>query len=275
VSDNDEKDGPEGHDPRESGGPGEPAEHGAHDEHHAEHGEEEGHEGHDEHEGRPPPPPGSPWYVVLRYHARPSIALGIVVVATLGSIMSYRAATAEQESARSEHLAAQQEIQRESALSTDNALVDQDLRVFGRLQEHLLVARELRRQAANAQGAEAHQLEVQAQQEVALARAGQTFLQGAGFDATNLGTPRYAARLARQQAISTDQDLERLVPHELAQDAKKVHLRSVRMIGLAAMFIVALFFLTLAEANIGGLRRGFVVVGAIVAVVAIIGGGLV
>src|SRR5204863_227718 len=86
-----------------------------------------------------------PCRVVVRYHARPSIALGIVVVATLGSVMSYRAAIAEQDSARSEHLAAQQEIQRESALSTDNALVDQDLRVFGRIQEHLLLARELRR----------------------------------------------------------------------------------------------------------------------------------
>jgi hypothetical protein len=259
VSDNDEKDGPEGPD--------------AHDEHPpAEHG---GEEGHDEHGGhRPPPPPGSPWYVLLRYHARPSIALGIVTVATLGSIMSYRAAVAEQESARSEHLAAQQEIQRESALSTDNQLVDQDLRVFGRLQEHLLLARELRRQAENAGGEEAHALDVQAQQEVALARAEQTFLQGAGLNATG-DLPTYAARLARQQAIASDQDLERLVPKELAEDAKKVHLRSVKMIGLAAMFIVALFFLTLAEANRGGLRRGFVVVGAVVAVAAIIGGGLV
>ena len=200
--------------------------------------------------------------------------MGIVTVATLGSLMSYRAAVAEQESARSEHLAAQQEIQRESALSTDNQLVDQDLRVFGRLQEHLLLARELRRQAGTAHGAEAHALEVQAQQEVALARAEQTFLQGAGLDATG-DVPRYAARLARQQAIASDQDLERLVPHELAEDAKRVHLRSVKMIGLAAMFIVALFFLTLAEANVGGLRRGFVVVGGVVGVIAIVGGGLV
>jgi hypothetical protein len=262
VSDNDEKGGPEGHD--------------AHDEHSsAEHGGEGGHEGHEEHGGRTPPPPGSPWYVVLRYHARPSIALGIVIVAVLGSLMSYRAAIAEQESARSEHLAAQQEIQREQALSTDNALVDQDLRVFGRIQEHLLLARELRRQAANAGGAAAHALDVQAQQEVALARAEQTFLQGAGLDATNLDSPRYASRLARQQAVASDQDLERLVPHQLAEEAKNVHLRSVRMIGLAAMFIVALFFLTLAEANVGGMRRGFVVVGGIVGVLAIIGGGIV
>jgi hypothetical protein len=249
VSDDSEKDGPEGHD-----------EHAAH-------------EG-DEHGGRPPLPPDSPLLVRLRYHARPSIALGIVLVATLGSIMSYRAAVAEQESARSEHLAAQQEIQRESALSTDNQLVDQDIRVFGRLEEHLLLARELRRQAVSAGGAQARSLDVQSQQEIALARAEQPFLQGAGLNATG-SLPTYAARLARQQAIASDQDLERLVPHELAQDAKKVHLRSVKMIGLAAMFIVALFFLTLAEANVGGLRRGFVVVGALVAVAAIVGGGLV
>jgi hypothetical protein len=263
VSENGEKDGPEGHGPCEDAGP-EPESPAEHDEHSE----------HDVHGGRTPPPPGSPWYVVLRYHARPSIALGIVIVAVLGSIMSYRAAIAEQESARSEHLAAQQEIQREQALSTDNALVDQDLRAFGRLQEHLLLARELRRQAANTGGEEAHTLQVQAQQEVALARTEQTFLQGAGLDATG-DLPRYASRLARQQAIATDQDLERLVPHALAQEAKDVHLRSVRMIGLAAMFIVALFFLTLAEANVGGMRRGFVVVGGIVGTIAVIGGGLV
>jgi hypothetical protein len=274
VSDNEETDGPEGHGPGGSPGPEGPEEHGAHDEHEAaEHGGSE-HDEHDVHGGRRPPPPGSPWYVVLRYHARPSIALGIVLVATLGSIMSYRAAIAEQESARSEHLAAQQEIQRESSLSTDNQLVDQDLRVFGRLQEHLLLARELRRQAANASGGRAATLDVQAQQEVALARAEQTFLQGAGLNATG-DLPTYGVRLARQQAIASDQDLERLVPRELAADAKRVHLRSVRMIGLAAMFIVALFFLTLAEANVGGMRRGFVVVGAIIGVAAIVGGGLV
>ena len=274
MSDNDEKDGPEGHGPSGSQGPHSPEEHGAHDDHEA--AEHSGSE-HDEqggHGGRPPPPPGSPWYVVLRYHARPSIALGIVLVATLGAIMSYRAAVAEQESARSEHLAAQQEIQRESALSTDNQLVDQDLRVFGRLQEHLLLARELRRQAANTGGAQGRSLDVQAQQEVALARAEQTFMQGAGLNATG-AQPIYAVRLARQQAIASDQDLERLVPRELAADAKKVHLRSVRMIGLAAMFIVALFFLTLAEANVGGLRRGFVVVGLIIGAAAVVGGGLV
>jgi hypothetical protein len=252
VSDNDEKDGPEGHDP----------------------GEHAAHEGHEEHAERPPLPPGSPWLVRLRYHARPSIALGIVLVATLGSIMSYRAAIAEQDSARSEHLAAQQEIERESALSTDNQLVDQDIRVFGRLQEHLLLARELRRQAATTGGASAQSLNVQAQQEVALARAEETFLQGAGLNATG-SLPTYAARLARQQAIASDQDLERLVPHELAQDAKRVHLRSVKLIGLAAMFIVALFFLTLAEANVGNLRRGFVVVGALVALAAIVGAAVI
>lgn len=274
MSENDEKGGPSGRGPDEPEGPGGPEDHGAHDEHEigehggSEHGEE------DIHGGRQPPPPGSPWYVVLRYHARPSIALGIVLVATLGALMSYRAAIAEQESARSEHLAAQQEIQRESALSTDNQLVDQDLRVFGRLQEHLLLARELRRQAANTGGAQGRSLDVQAQQEVALARAEQTFLQGAGLNATG-DLPTYGARLARQQAIASDQDLERLVPRELAADAKKIHLRSVRMIGLAAMFIVALFFLTLAEANVGGLRRGFVVVGLVVGAVAVVGGGLV
>lgn len=267
MSENGETEGPEGHGPTGPDGPVGPEDAGAHEEH-------VGHEQEDIHGGRQPPPPGSPWYVVLRWHARPSIALGIVVVAVLGSVMSYRAAVAEQESARSEHLAAQQEIQRESALSTDNQLVDQDLRVFGRLQEHLLLARELRRQAATVSGEEAHALDVQAQQEVALARAEQTFLQGAGLDATSQ-LPKYAARLARQQAISSDQDLERLVPRELAEDAKRIHVRSVKMIGLAAMFIVALFFLTLAEANLGGMRRGFVVVGGIVAVVAIVGGGLV
>ena len=64
MSDNDEKDGPEGHGPNEPDVPeGSGAEeHGAPDEGH-------GHEDHDEHGGRTPPPPGSPWYVVLRYHA--------------------------------------------------------------------------------------------------------------------------------------------------------------------------------------------------------------
>ena len=99
--------------------------------------------------------------------------------------------------------------------------------------------------------------------------------QGAGLNATNISAPRYETRLARQQAVASDQDLERLVPEELAKDAKHVHLRSVKMIGLAAMFIVALFFLTLAEANIGGLRRWFVSVGVVVAVLAVVGGGLV
>lgn len=235
-----------------------------------EHDEHGGHEGGEHEARRPPPPPGSPWYVVLRYHARPSIALGIVLVSVLGSVMSYRAAVAEQESAKSEHLASQQEIQRESALSTDNQLVDQDLRVFGRLQEHLLLARELRREARSAPPAQARALAVQAGQEVALARSEQVFMQGAGLNATG-SVPVYEARLARQQAITSDQDLERLVPEELAKEARTVHLRSVKLIGLAALFVVALFFLTVAEANLGGLRTMFVLAGIAVALVGVVG----
>jgi hypothetical protein len=274
VSEDDEQGGSEGH------GPGEPPEgpegHDAPANHEGgdEHGHDEGHGEHEEHDERPPLPPDATLLQRFRYHARPSIALGIVVVATLGSIMSYRASLAEQDSARSEHLASQEEIQRESALSTDNQLVDQDVGVFGRLQEHLLLSQQLRRQAGAESGAAAHALLVQASQEVALARAEQTFMQGAGLNAAG-SVPRYEARLARQQAIASDQDLERLVPEALAKQANSVHLRSVKLIGLAAMFIVALFFLTLAEANIGGLRRTFVVVGVIVAVLAIIGGGIV
>jgi hypothetical protein len=83
--------------------------------------------------------------------------------------------------------------------------------------------------------------------------------------------PVYEARLARQQAITSDQDLERLVPEELAKEARTVHLRSVKLIGLAALFVVALFFLTVAEANLGGLRTMFVLAGIAVALVGVVG----
>lgn len=223
--------------------------------------------------GEAPPPTG--WRAWL-YVLRPSIALGIVVVSVLGSLMSYRASLAEQKSARSEKLAAQQEVTREALLSTNNQLVDQDLRIFGRLQQNLLLARELQREAAQlpSGSAQARELAIQAQQELALARAQQSFLQGGGLDATG-DLPRYSSRLARQQAIAADQDLQRLTPHALALEAKTVHTRVVKLVGLAALFIAALFFLTLAEATTGGMRRTFVVLGLTVALGAAIGGGLV
>lgn len=229
------------------------------------------HDPHSEHDAppRPPLPPDATLWQRFRYHARPSIALGIVAVSMLGAVMAYRASLAEEEGSRATNLSGQQEIQREAALLTDNGLVDQDLRVFGRIQEHLLLSEQLRKEARKASGNKAHRLVVDAQQELALARAEQSFLQGAGFDATR-GKPTYDAGLARRQAIASDQDLQRLVPEELGKEANATHLRVVKLVGLAAGFIVALFFLTLGEANVGALRRTFVAIGATVAVAAAI-----
>jgi hypothetical protein len=226
----------------------------------------EGHE-HDEHGApeRPPLPEDATLWQRFRYHARPSIALGIVLVSVMGAIMSYRASLDEEEGSKAANLSGQQEIQRESALSTDRALVDQDVRVFGRIQEHLLLSRQLLREARSATGADARELYIESQRELALARGEQSFLQAAGLDATH-AKPRYDVRLARQQAVASDQDLERLAVDELTEEGEAAHSRVIKLVGLAALFVVSLFFLTLAEANAGAIRRGFVVLGGAVAI---------
>lgn len=204
---------------------------------------------------------------------RLSVALGIVLMSILAAIMAWRASVWDERSANTDELSRQDIVQQQQIEASHSETVNQDLRVFGRYEENSLLARELERDARGMRGADpllAQQLTIEAQGLRAQAKSLRPFFRASQPLDNDDGTVYFDPAFARQVLRQDDPELESLKPNELREQAKDAHVKAVRLTGLAALFIAALFFLTLAEATRQGMSRGFALTGVIVASIALI-----
>jgi hypothetical protein len=216
-----------------------------------------------------------------RRAGRPLLAIGLAVLigftSVLSAVVAWRASLASIDSSRHQSLAVQEQARSEQISRQLEAIVAQDQRLLVSFQEHALAARELRAQADEVVGSEpemADSLDLQAQGRLAQARALQPFFQGAyGVYLDDEGTVAYDPVFVLRNLLERNVELRELRPDVTLAQAQQADTRTVSLIGVAAILVAALFFLTVAQTVRRRLllRHGFALVGAVLVVAGAVG----
>jgi hypothetical protein len=221
------------------------------------------------------PPRPSRIGVFVRHPERTAALLAILIgfASVFSALIAWRASVASIDASRYQSLAVQQQARREQIERELEATVDQDLRFVSEYQEHALAARELQSQADSIRttdSAAADELDVQAQSEEALARAVQPFFQGAGgIYLADDGTVPYDKTFVLRSLEDSNAELRELKTSNVAGLANRANTKSIDLVGVAALIVAALFFLTIAQVSRTRLRvrQAFFVGGGILVLV--------
>jgi hypothetical protein len=173
----------------------------------------------------------------------------------------------------------QELVLEEQERASIEGLVANDQRLFARYQEHILAWRLLEKQAKAERGKDqelADALAAEAQGELALARSLRGFFQGATPDfGDDEGVVAYDRDFVLANLEANNQFLPVLDPQATFQRADEEHDRTIRLVGVFTLIVVALFFLTIAQFAGAAIRGLFAVAGVAVGVVGLIAFALV
>jgi hypothetical protein len=195
------------------------------------------------------PPPGEKSWA--NFHT--IVALVIAVASTLGAIVAYRASLAEIDGVELDRQLIQERMQVETELQQKKGMVYGDVALSARFQQHLLAWHLLEQEAAAAYRQHRQDAAVdfalQAQAELALARAMTPYFRaddpalsdGHEWDAV------YNTDAVTNRQLAADDALTRLHPELTEARAESAHRKTRNLVGVEALFITSLFFLTLAE----------------------------
>lgn len=220
----------------------------------------------------PSTPSRSSRLVALLRHAERSaaiLALLIGFASVFSAVIAWRASLAAIDASRLESLAVQQQAREQQIERELEGLVDQDLRFLNAYQEHALAARELQSQADDVREADATTadvLDLEAQAHLALARATLPFFLGAsGVALAEDGSVPYDETFVLRNLRAGNTELRELQTQSTAELATRADQRSLAFIGVAALVIAALFFLTVAQVSRTRLRvrQAFFVAGGL------------
>ncbi len=229
----------------------------------------------------PPAPPQSQSRLrsAIRHPERSGALLAVLIgfASVFSAVLAWRASVASIDSSRYESLAVQEAARRNQLDRLAEGTVDQDERFVLVFQEHALAARELQSQAetlraTDAEGADV--LDLEAQAHLALARAMQPFFLGAGGIALgDDGTVGYDREFVLTNLKEGDVELRELSTQRNVANAQRADARSLNLIGVAAIVVAALFFLTVAQVsrNRPRLQRAFFAAGGLMVVVGTVG----
>ena len=212
---------------------------------------------------------------IVRHPERMAALLAVLIgfASVFSAVIAWRASLASIDASRYQSLAVQQQARSEQIQRELEATVEQDLRFVTLYQEHALAARQLKSQADAIRSTDsnaADQLDVQAQSEGALARALQPFFQGAGGIAlADDGTVPYDKTFVLRSLEDGNAELRELRTSNVGDLANQADAKSIDLIGVAAVVVAALFFLTVAQVSKTRLRmrQVFFVAGGILVVV--------
>jgi hypothetical protein len=202
-------------------------------------------------------PGRKPWTLVRL------ISLLITVVSILGAIAAWRASVVSGNAGGLDQQATQERVRQQQIEGEIHAQVDQDLRLFPRYLSHLSTWGVLKEKAAQEQSGNpqlADDLRGDAQEELALAR---TIYQALSVKPL-FGQTNYDEKFSLDYLRQYNLDLVGLAPEETAVLAEEERERGVRMVGIAALFIASLFFLTLAQVGRRTIRQVFGLAGLLI-----------
>ena len=199
-----------------------------------------------------------------------SVALGIVVVSILAAVMAWQSSVWGERSSNTDELTRQDQVELERILTQQAGDINQDIRVFNNFEEATLLAQELEKDANKLRGQQALDFRLDAGSQRAEAKSQRRFFRSSQPAVRPNGRVMYDAAFANRILRAYSPDLEVLRPDALRADAKEAGIKSVRLTGLAALFVAALLFLTLAEVTRRTRARTiFAIAGAAVATVAL------
>jgi hypothetical protein len=229
------------------------------------------------------PPHQSRLGVVMRHPEASAALLALLIgfASVFSAVIAWRASLASIDATRYQSLAVQQQARQEQIERELEGTVEQDQRFVAAFQEHALAARELETQADSIRATDAKAadaLDVQAQSEAALARGLKPFFTGAGGVALDEnGTVPYDKAFVLRALEEGDVELRGLKTSNVGDLANRANTKSIDLVGVAALVVAALFFLTVAQVSRTRLRlrQAFFVAGALMVVVGVVAFGLV
>ena len=199
------------------------------------------------------------------------MAILIAIVSIAGAVGAWRASVSSIHAAALDQEAVQQLVQVEQRKAALVGQVANDLQLLARYQEHVKSWRLLTAQADRLRDKNeelAQSFEAMAQGELAEARALRPFFEAATPDfGDEKGTVVYDPSFVLRNLEQGDQDLAVLKPEETFEEAHHGHGKVVDLVGVVALFIAAVFLLTVAQFARRGLRGIFAGAGVGVMVV--------
>lgn len=201
---------------------------------------------------------------------RTIIAALIAITSILGAVVAWRASVSSTAAGDLDEQATQELVLQEQELASLEGLVANDLRLFGQYQEHILSWRILLKQADTARKdnvALADQLKAEGLGELSLARSLRAFFQGATptFGDAD-GKVVYDRDFVLANLKENDQELKVLRPDVTFENAESEHDRTVKLVAVFTLVIVALFFLTIAQFARENVRTIFAIAGVAIAI---------
>jgi len=201
---------------------------------------------------------------------RSVIAISIALVSAFGALAAWRATLTSDEAATNDGTYIQQMTQSGQETARLEALVDQDVRLFALYRGHVEAARRLSDEADQLRSSDpklASSLDAEAQGELAVANTLHGYFQAGSIGPSDTS---YDRQFFLDYQLSHDSELLSLHPAAYLKMGQTLHVRAVLMVGLVAVFVSALFFLTLAQLSRAQLRPLFASVGVAVTVAALI-----
>ena len=220
----------------------------------------------------PSPPSRTTRLGGLLTHPERSAALLAILIgfaSVFSAVVAWRASLASIDASRLESLAVQQQARSQQIEREIGGTVDQDLRFLNAFQEHALAARELQAQAEVVRESDATAadiLDLEAQARLALARATLPFFLGAsGIQLAEDGSVPYDTAFVLRNLEAGNGELRELRTQPTVELAQRADVRSLNLIGVAALSIAALFFLTIAQVSRTRIRvrQAFFVLGGL------------
>lgn len=193
-----------------------------------------------------------------------ALALLIGFASILSAVVAWRASLAAIESSRLQSLAVQEQAREQQLERQIEGWVAQDERFLVPFQEHALAARELQSQADEMRAddpALADALDLEAHSRLALARSVREFIRGTWVELGEDGTVDYDSAAVLRNMREGDTELRELRPEQTIALAQEADLRTMSLIGVAAVLVAALFFLTVAQVVHGRARVRLVFAG--------------
>jgi hypothetical protein len=216
------------------------------------------------------------------YARHPQASAGLLAIligfaSVFSAVVAWRASLASIDASRYQSLAVQQTARKGQIERELEGLIAQDLRFVNVYQEHALAARELKTQADSLRTSDpnaADVLDLQSQAAMDLARSVQPFFLGAsGITLGDDGTVEYDTAYVLRNLEEGNVELRELRTQRTQELGQKADARSLALIGVAALIVAALFFLTIAQVSRtrARLRQVFFVAGGVLVLVGTIG----
>ena len=228
----------------------------------------------------PPTPPRQSRLGALVHHPERSAALLALLIAfasIMAAVIAWRASLASIDAKRYESLAVQQQARRQQIERELEGTVEQDLRFVDAYQEHALAARQLQAQADSLRPTDpttADQLDLDAQGELALARSVLPFFVGAsGIRLADDGSVPYDRAYVLRNLQEGNVELREIKAQRTLELAQRADSLTLSLIGVAALMVAALFFLTVAQVSrsLVRVRQAFFAAGGVLVALAILG----